>query len=91
MARKVLVPIQSEHDVDTVYASAFEWLIRIPFVDIVARTGGRRGNRFIFIPPFLPLLKSAFLYVDDRRLEGMTSAEGTNIKALLTLRVIRAN
>ena len=53
-------------------------------MDIVARTDGRRGNRFIFIPPFSSPIKECVLYVDDRRMEGMTSAEGTNIKALLT-------
>ena len=54
--------IQSEHDVDTVYASAFEWVdpytvrgYRVSFIAFLFL--------FVspdFIPPFLPLLKSAF-------------------------------
>lgn len=52
--------IQSEHDVDTVYASAFEWVDPYTVRGYRCSNGWTPGQRFIFIPPFLPLLRSAF-------------------------------
>ena len=76
--------IQSEHDVDTVYASAFEWVDPYTVRGYRCSNGWTPGQQVYFYSTFSTPIKECVLYVDDRRMEGMTSAEGTNIKALLT-------
>jgi len=76
--------IQTEHDVDTVFASAFE------VVDEYTVRGYRLSNGWVpeqhvyFYTVFSSPIKDCILFTDNKRAEDITSAQGRNIKAILT-------
>jgi predicted alpha-1,2-mannosidase len=76
--------IVKEQDVDTILMSSFE------LVDGNTIRGSRISSGFApeqhvyFYTTFSQPIKKCILYVDDQKVEGITSAEGLNIKAILT-------
>ncbi|WP_289006844.1 GH92 family glycosyl hydrolase [uncultured Parabacteroides sp.] len=76
--------IQAEHDVDTVYASAFEKVDPYTIRGYRFSNGWTPKQQVYFYSTFSSPIKTCALYVDDRRVEETISAEGRNVKALLT-------
>jgi len=76
--------IQEEHAMDTVFASAFE------VVDEYTVRGYRLSNGWVpeqhvyFYTVFSSPIKDCILFTDNKRAGNLTSAEGRNIKAILT-------
>lgn len=76
--------IEKEHDVDTVYASAFE-LVDDHTVRGYRLTHGWAPEQHVyFYTTFSSPVKECILYVDNHRVDKITSAKGLNIKAILT-------
>ena len=76
--------IQTEHDVDTVYASAFEWVDSCTIRGYRFSNGWTPRQQVYFYSKFSSPIKACTLYVDDQRIKEVSSAEGRNVKALLT-------
>lgn len=76
--------IQSEHDVDTVYISAFELVDSCTIRGYRFSNGWTPGQQVYFYSRFSSPIKTCALYVDDRRIAETSFAEGRNIKALLS-------
>lgn len=76
--------IQTEHDVDTVYASAFEWVDSCTIRGYRFSNGWTPRQQVYFYSKFSSPIKACALYVDDQRIKEVSSAEGGNVKALLT-------
>ena len=76
--------IQTEHDVDTVYASAFEWVDSCTIRGYRFSNGWTPRQQVYFYSKFSSPIKACALYVDDQRIKEVSSAEGRNVKALLT-------
>lgn len=76
--------IQTEHDVDTVYASAFEWVDSCTIRGYRFSNGWTPRQQVYFYSKFSSPIKACVLYVDDQRIKEVSSAEGRNVKALLT-------
>lgn len=76
--------IETEHNVDTVFSSAIE------MVDPYTIRGSRLTNGFApeqhvyFYTVFSAPIKECIIYLDNKRVDGVTSAEGRNVKAVLT-------
>jgi len=76
--------IQSEHDVDTVYTSAFELVDKYTIRGYRISNGWAPDQQVYFYTTFSSPIKECTLYVDNQRKDKITSASGTNIKAILT-------
>lgn len=76
--------IQSKHDVDTVYASSFELVDSYTIRGSRLSNGWATGQQVYFYTTFSSPVKECVIYIDNRRVEGITSADGRNIKAILT-------
>ena len=76
--------IQPEHDVDTVYISAFELVDSCTIRGYRFSNGWTPGQQVYFYSRFSSPIKTCALYVDDRRIAETSFAEGRNIKALLS-------
>lgn len=76
--------IQSEHDVDTVYTSAFEWVDPYTIRGYRCSNGWTTGQQVYFYSTFSSPVKECVLYVDNRKVEGSVKSEGRSIKAMLT-------
>lgn len=76
--------IQPEHDVDTVYKSAFELVDSCTIRGYRFSNGWTPGQQVYFYSRFSSPIKTCALYVDDRRIAETSFAEGRNIKALLS-------
>lgn len=76
--------IEEEHNVDTVFASFFE------VIDDYTVRGYRLSNGWVpeqhvyFYTTFSVPIKDCVLFVDNTRKDNLTSAEGRNIRAILT-------
>lgn len=76
--------IEEEHNVDTVYASAFE------VVDEYSVRGYRLSNGWVpeqhvyFYTVFSSPIKDCIFFVDNIRTDNQTSTTGRNVKAILT-------
>lgn len=76
--------IQPEHDVDTVYASFFEQVNEYTVRGYRISNGWSPEQHVYFYTTFSSPVKECILYVDNDRAEGITSAEGRSVKAILT-------
>ncbi|WP_278365910.1 GH92 family glycosyl hydrolase [Phocaeicola barnesiae] len=76
--------IQPEHDVDTVYISAFELVDSCTIRGYRFSNGWTPGQQVYFYSRFSSPIKTCALYVDDRRIAETSFVEGRNIKALLS-------
>lgn len=76
--------IQSEHDVDTVYASSFEQVDPYTIRGSRFSNGWASGQQVYFYTAFSLPIKSCVLYLDNQKVEGQNTAEGRSLKALLT-------
>lgn len=76
--------IQPEHDVDTVYASAFEVVDSCTIRGYRFSNGWTPEQQVYFYSRFSSPIKTCALYVDDRRIAETSFAEGRNIKAVLS-------
>jgi len=76
--------IEKEHDVDTVYASAFELVDEHTVRGYRLTNGWAPEQHVYFYTTFSSPVKTCVLYVDNRRVDKLTSAKGRNVKAILT-------
>ncbi len=76
--------IESEHNVDTVYAAAFKMIDKNTVCGYRLTNGWAPEQHVYFYTTFSAPIKECILYVDNERRPGITSAEGRNIKAIVT-------
>lgn len=76
--------IQTEHDVDTVYASAFEQVDSCTIRGYRFSNGWTPQQQVYFYTRFSSPIKKCVLYVDNRRIGETVSAEGRSVKAMLS-------
>lgn len=75
--------IEAEHDVDTVSNSGFEQVDKYTIRGYRVSNGWVSGQHIYFYTKFSSPIKKCSLYIDNDRKEGVTSAKGRNVKAIL--------
>lgn len=75
--------IQSEHNVDTVFAAAFEQVDAYTVRGYRLTNGWAPEQHVYFYTTFSTPIKECILYLDNKRQDGITSLAGRNVKAIL--------
>ncbi|MDR0844788.1 MAG: GH92 family glycosyl hydrolase [Tannerella sp.] len=76
--------IESEHNIDTVYAAAFEVVDKYTVRGYRITNGWAPEQHVYFYTRFSTPIRDCILYIDNIRQEGITAAESRNLKAVLT-------
>lgn len=76
--------IQPEHDVDTVYTSSFEQVDKYTIRGSRISNGWAPEQHVYFYTRFSSPIKKCTLYLDNQRKDGLTAAQGRNVKAILS-------
>lgn len=76
--------IQSEHNVDTVFASSFELIDKHTVRGYRLTNGWVSEQHVYFYTTFSAPIKDCILYLDNERVNGQTALQGRNVKAILT-------
>lgn len=76
--------IQNEHNVDTVFASAIEKVDDYTIRGFRLTNGWAPEQHVYFYTTFSAPIKECILYQGNERIDGVTSMQGRNMKAILT-------
>jgi alpha-1,2-mannosidase, putative len=76
--------IQKEHNVDTVFSAGFEMVDSHTVRGYRLTNGWAPEQHVYFYTTFSAPIKECILFVDNHRVERVTSAKGRNVKAILT-------